>query len=240
MIESDRQFALRFAHVPTYGPDFLAASSNAEALTWLDRASDWPQHRLAVWGEPGCGKSHLLHLWSRRSGARVVSGPALEDVEPQAALAIDDADRSPGLALLHTLNAAAEAGLPVLIAGRLPPARWQASPADLASRLRAVIAVEIRAPEDSLLKALLARLLAERQLAIPETLQDWILLRLPRTPAAIRAAAEQIDRGGRPTRASARALVEEISATHAAAALRSGESSARDPDSASPVVASLL
>ena len=47
--------------------------------------------------------------------------------------------------------------------------------------------------EDELLRALLARLLAERQLAVPAAVQDWLLLRLPRTPAAIREAAARLD-----------------------------------------------
>ncbi len=54
--------------------------------------------------------------------------------------------------------------MPVLLAARAPPARWQFGLADLASRLRAITAVEIGPPEDTLLRILLARLLAERQL----------------------------------------------------------------------------
>ena len=45
-----------------------------------------------------------------------------------------------------------------------------------------------------MLRALLARLLAERQLSVPETVQDWLLLRLPRSQAAIREAAARLDR----------------------------------------------
>ena len=68
-------------------------------------------------------------------------------------------------ALLHLLNAAGEAGLPILLAAPAPPSRWPVRLPDLASRLRAITAVEIGPPEDALLRTLLARLLAERQLA---------------------------------------------------------------------------
>jgi chromosomal replication initiation ATPase DnaA len=50
----------------------------------------------------------------------------------------------------------------VLLAARTPPAHWPVRLPDLASRLRATTAVEIAPPEDSLLRSLLARLLAER------------------------------------------------------------------------------
>ncbi len=191
-----RQLLLPFAHAPPYAADFLPADSNAEALAWLARAADWPQRRLALWGEEGCGKTHLLHLWTARTGAVLIGGPALSDglAPPAQARAIDDADAAPELALLHLLNAAAEARQPVLLAGRQPPTRWPVALPDLASRLRAITAVEIRPAKDSLLRAVLAKMLAERQLAVPEPVQEWLLARLPRTPGALREAAAGLDR----------------------------------------------
>jgi chromosomal replication initiation ATPase DnaA len=209
------QLALPFAHVTVYGPDFLEAGSNAEALSWLARTAAWPGARLALWGRPGSGKTHLLHLWARQAGAVLVPGRSLRARPVTAPLAIDDADGAAVLPLLHTLNAAAEAGVPVLLAGRAPPARWAATLPDLDSRLRAMTAVELGDPEESLLRALLMRLLAERQLAVPEALQDWMLLRLPRTATAIREAAARLDHasmlsGRRPNRALAGAVVAAI------------------------------
>ena len=207
------QYALPFPHSPHYeAADFLAADSNAEALAFLDNTADWPQRRLAVWGPEGCGKTHLLHMWARRQGAALVAGPSLRLVPPERALAIDDADAAPERPLLHTLNAAAAAGLPVLLAAREAPARWPVRLPDLASRLRAITAVPIRAADEALLRALLARLLSERQFPVAEPVQQFLLLHLPRTPAAIREAAARIDHaslaaGGRATRAIAAAVL---------------------------------
>jgi chromosomal replication initiation ATPase DnaA len=181
--------------------DFLRAPSNEAALTWLARTQDWPQGRLALWGEPGCGKTHLLGDWAAGCGAHLLHGPDLPDLGdlpdlPSASgLAIDDADaltREP--TLLHLLNAAAEARQPVLLAARTPPARWPVRLPDLASRLRAITAVEIDPPEESLLRALLARLLADRGQRVPLALQDWLLAHLPRTPATLREAVDRLDR----------------------------------------------
>ncbi|MDA8253677.1 MAG: chromosomal replication initiator DnaA, partial [Rhodospirillales bacterium] len=103
------------------------------------------------------------------------------------------------------------------LAGRTPPARWPVALPDLASRLRATAAVEIRPAEDELLRALLARLLAERQIAVSEAVQAWLLARLPRTPAAVREAAARLDRaalaaGGPISRAVAAAVLSEMGA----------------------------
>ena len=152
----------------------------------MSNTGSWPSRRLALWGDEGCGKTHLLHIWAARHGARVVAGPGLELQPPTVPLAIDDADAAPELPLLHALNAAAEAGLAVLLASRTPPARWRTSLPDLSSRLRAITAVSVSPADDELLRTLLARLLAERQLIVPEALQEWLLVHLPRSQGTIR------------------------------------------------------
>lgn len=189
------QLPLPFAPVRrAFAAPVIEAGSNAAARAWLGRMADWPQRRLALWGPPGCGKSRLLADWARRQGAALLPGARLRFAPPSGPLAIDDADRAPTLALLHTLNAALEAGHAVLLAASAAPARWAVALPDLASRLRATTAVAIEAPEDELLHALLARLLAERQLRPSEATLSWLLARLPRTHAAMAEAVERLDR----------------------------------------------
>lgn len=215
------QLPLPFDHDPSYATaDFLEDPCNAEALAWLARPDTWPQRRLVVCGDAGSGKTHLLHMWARRRGAALRAGPMLSlGLEPPSGpLAIDDADRAPELPLLHVLNAANEAGHAVLMAARTPPSRWPVGLPDLASRLRATSVTELRTPDDAMLAALLRRLLAERQLPVPESIQSWLLLRLPRTPAAVREAAARLDRaslasGGRVTRAHAAQVLAELNGT---------------------------
>ena len=172
------QLTLSIFHGPRFAPaDFHAAPSNADACAWLRRTAEWPNHRLALWGEAGRGKTHLLHIWAERAGAVLRTGAGLSGLPdiPQAGVAIDDADAvAEERALLHLLNAAAEAGVPVLLAARAPPSRWPVRLPDLASRLRAMTAVEIGPPEDDLLRALLARLLADRQLRLAEPVREWL------------------------------------------------------------------
>ena len=189
------QLALPFEHAARYDPaDFLPAACNAEALAWLDAA--WPGQRLAVWGAAGSGKTHLLRLWAYRASATMVAGEALTGLvrlPSEGGLAVDDADRAEEHALLHLLNAAAEAGLPVLLAARTAPARWPTLLPDLASRLRAITAVELRTPDDAMLRTLFTSLLSARQLEVPGAVQEWLLRRLPRNPAALRDTAARLD-----------------------------------------------
>ncbi len=215
-----------FTHRPRLlRADFIAAPSNAAAIAWLDRdgGAHWPDLRLALWGDAGCGKTHLLRTWAADHSALLLPGTAVRGLAglPAGAreaggIALDDADMTTDEhAMLHLLNAARESGLPVLLAGREPPARWPAALPDLASRLRATAAVGLGRPEEALLRILLLRLLAERQLVVSSQMVEWLLLRLPRDADAMREAARLLDQaalasGTSVTRALAASVLETL------------------------------
>ena len=199
--------------------EFVEAPSNAAALAWLGRVPEWPDRRLAIWGEEGCGKTHLLRTWAGREGAEARAGMSLRglpDRLPPGGLAIDDADAVPEQeTLLHWLNAARDAAVPVLLTGRVPPAAYPVRLPDLTSRLRAITAVGIGLAEDELLRELLARMLAERQWRLDEDFQQWLLPRLPRTPAQLREMVARLDRellttGGKITQRAVRDVLETL------------------------------
>lgn len=191
------QLSLPFADRAGYdAADFVASPSNQAALTWLAR-DEWPDRRLALYGPAGCGKTHLLHVWVHHRGGTLLSGRTLRDLTgaPQTGcLALDDADQvsDPEL-LLHLLNTARDRGLTMLLASRPAPARWSVTLPDLASRLRALCAVEIADPDDDLLDMLLIRALSLRQLDIPVTARTWLLRHLPRTASGMLEAVRRLD-----------------------------------------------
>lgn len=217
MLPERLQLPLPFPHCPGYDPrDFVAAESNREALAWLE--TGWPDRRLALWGPAGSGKSHLLHVWAKREAVRVLAGRALDEqtvadlegVPQNSALALDDADAVPAEAvLLHLLNTARDRGLRVLLSARTPPSRWPVRLPDLSSRLRAITAVEIKAPGDDLLAALLMRLFADLQLNVAPHVQSWLLTRLARSAAVLRQAVTLLDQA---SLASGRAITREFAA----------------------------
>ena len=191
------QLPLPFQHQPRYDSlDFIPAESNHAARAWLD--TEWPDRRLALFGPPGCGKSHLLHIWARRTSATVIAGHTLADLDrlpEHGALALDDGDLVRDETLLfHLLNTARDRGLRLLIAARIAPARWPVRLPDLSSRLRAIAAAEIQEPDDDLLAALLQRLIADRQLIVTQPAREWIAIHCPRSPSALREAVARLDR----------------------------------------------
>ena len=201
-----RQLPFDFAHDPDYGADvFIAAPCNRAALAWIRRWPDWAAPGLAVHGPAGCGKTHLASIWHSMSGAVALSPNSLEPDrvpsllgEARAAL-IDTAD-APVLdadgerALVHLYNLLKERGGHLLLLARTPPARWSIALPDLRSRLAALPAVRIDAPDDDLLQQLLVKLFADRQLdAAPEAVA-YLLPRMPRSFDAARQLVADLDR----------------------------------------------
>jgi chromosomal replication initiation ATPase DnaA len=65
---------------------------------------------------------------------------------------------------------------------------------DLASRLRALPVIELGPPDDALLRAVLVKLFADRQLTVDESLLTYLIKRIDRSFAAARAVVERLDR----------------------------------------------
>ena len=202
---TSRQLALDLGHRPALGQgDFLVSASNADAVAWLDRWPDWPAGGLALWGPPGCGKSHLVNVWRARSGARLLAAGDLsgapqslvEEAVGHVVLDIDDAPMDEGgeRALFHLYNLLRQAGGTLMIAGRRPPARWAIGLADLRSRLIALPAVEVMAPDDDLIGGLLIKLFADRQLAVEPPVIDYLASRMERSFDAAQHLVDAIDR----------------------------------------------
>ncbi len=194
------QIPMDFGHFPAFSEaDFLAAESNADALAWIRRWPEWPGFALALAGPPGCGKTHLAHMFRERSGGVLLAAEALggDDVPVVAehrTVVVEDADRGVDeVALFHLHNILRETGRFLLLTGREAPARWSLALPDLRSRLAAAPVAAIHAPDDGLLEALLLKLFVDRQLRVGPDVLSFILPRMERSFAGARALVEAID-----------------------------------------------
>jgi chromosomal replication initiation ATPase DnaA len=201
-----RQLPLDLAHPPAVGrEDFFAAPSNQAALAWIERWPDWPGRSLALYGPPGSGKTHLAGIWRARAGAVALTlgdlswseAPLLVGSAPACALDTGPwagATSPAETALLHLVNWLAQHARPLLLTSRVAPARWPIVLADLRSRLAAMPAVEIAAPDDALLAALLAKLLADRHLPAPGEVVEYLVARMERSCEAAGRIVAELDR----------------------------------------------
>jgi chromosomal replication initiation ATPase DnaA len=196
------QLALALDHAESLArEDFLPGPSNAAALALIERWPDWPSRTVLLRGPEGAGKSHLAAIWAHQSGARTLSPRALDGSEVPVALATGALvlenlaeGRFDEAALFHLLNLAREERAYVLITARSAPATWRIAVPDLASRLRALPVIALETPDDALLRAVVVKQFADRQLAVDEALVSFLAARIERSFAGARAAVARLDR----------------------------------------------
>ncbi len=196
-----RQLVLELDHAVSFArDDFLRGPSNATALTLMERWPDWPDRIVGLIGPQGSGKSHLAAIWAEAAGARVLSAKLLDETMLPAALAtgalvLEDLawDGFDERVLFHLLNLVREEGATLLITGRSPFPTIPVKTRDLASRLRALPSVTLAAPDDALLRALIGKLAADRQIAVDETLVNYLANHIERSFAAAHAAVVRLD-----------------------------------------------
>ncbi|MEM7121854.1 MAG: DnaA/Hda family protein [Pseudomonadota bacterium] len=196
-----QQIPLSFEHRHALdAEDFVVADANRDAVAWLDRWPDWPGRSLALYGPAASGKSHLAHVWRLRSGAQVIAAHDLtvanviDALGSDHRLVVEDADRGVDEeALFHIINLIREEEGFLMLTGREAPARWSVDLPDLASRLGAIPAVAVTAPDDDLLAAVLAKLFDDRQLKVADDVVDYIVMRMERSFSAVGSLVESLD-----------------------------------------------
>jgi chromosomal replication initiation ATPase DnaA len=216
------QLVLDLPHRPARGrEDFLVTPANAAAVAMIDRFPDWPSHGAVLLGASGSGKTHLLQVWCAKAGATLVGAAELgsaplPELLRTGALAIDDA---PGedldeRGLFHLLNLARQTGGRVLMASETDPAQWTVALPDLASRLKTLAVARLAPPDDALLRGVMVKLFADRQLGVEESVISYLMLRMPRSLDFARTLVAALDRV---------ALVEKTAVTRGLAARVLGE-----------------
>jgi chromosomal replication initiation ATPase DnaA len=177
---------------------FFAAPSNAVALQTVERWQDWPGRKLLLLGPEGSGKTHLAQVWAGMADAVILSALTLAgtDVADLAgrAVVVEDADLiGPAEAQLFHLHNLVTSGGALLLTARTPPRDWGLALPDLISRMQATPIAHLDAPDDAFLSAVLVKLFADRQVAVPANLIPYLVTRMPRSIGGARALVAALD-----------------------------------------------
>jgi len=159
---------------------------------------------LYLWGEPGCGKSHLLQALV---GAAAVLGPdspleafsigSLPAAPGAAIVAIDDCERLDAARqerVFQLINhARARPGTTVVAAGAQPPLAL-ALRDDLRTRLGSGLVYRLHLLGDDEKAAVLNRVAAERGVAISSDVIPWLIAHTSRDIRALLRLFDALDR----------------------------------------------
>lgn len=156
---------------------FIVTPSNEHAVRHIERPGTWPVAATLLVGPRKSGRSLLGRMFAQRSGGRF----------------IDDADQRDERELFNAWNEAQGTRRPLLMIADAPPPLWQITLPDLASRMSATSVVEIGAPDEELIGALLEHLLARRGLPLSPDVIAYLVPRAPRSHATVIALADALD-----------------------------------------------
>ena len=181
---------------PRYDESAFVISEANDAARQIAR--NWLQSEervLIVCGPPKSGKTHLAHL--------VVIGEKAAFIAPQAAseplpageiIVIDDLPGSDPHALIETLEDPANSDRRFVLAGAGHPAEWAMGLKDLRTRLEAMPRAVLNEPDETLIRAVIAKGFRDRQVVVNPAVIDFAAPRLPRTFAAAHSFVALADR----------------------------------------------
>lgn len=205
-----QQLLLDLPIKPNYSEiDYVKSSCNWEAAQWIHRWPNWPMKMIAIYGAPGCGKTHLAHIWQGKTAARLLTPNDILNLTPHEALSqtsaviLDDVEtffpeeRPPHPVMegwmFHFYNLAKEKNADLLFCSIRPPTQWRVNLPDLRSRLATILSVAINPPDEEALKAVLFKLCSERGMVLSLEVGEYVLRRVERSFDHILSLVEMLD-----------------------------------------------
>lgn len=195
-----RQLALDITAPPAPTFDNFVVGCNTEAILHLQAAIAGQGERFVyLWGEPGCGRTHLLKAAAEEAGnnATYVACVANSTFDDDASLLFaDDVERlgaDAQIALFNRYNALREHGGGLIASGSVPPVQLKLRP-DLLTRLGWGLVVQVHALSDEEKMRALAQHAKARGFTLSEEVSAYLLTHAPRDMGALFATLDALDR----------------------------------------------
>ena len=205
----NKQLPFEFYHRPCLGrDDFMTAACNFEAFRLIDSWPIWTYFAACIYGPEGCGKSHLANIFSDKISVQEHYPYKIPQIQASALtldmprrllntckyLIVEDLNAHINQeAMFNLYNMYRDEGGFILFTATEAPARINFSLPDLRSRMNIIPSVEIKAPDDGLLSALLVKLSMDRQLSISPEQINFILNNMQRSFDYARKLVAEID-----------------------------------------------
>ena len=203
-MNASKQLPFDLSHDPSVRrEDLIESPANATAVAMIDAWPDWPSHLTVLAGPVGSGKTHIANAWISGAGGVVCKMNAISDfqqdlqhcLDQNGNLVLEDAGTGQidEVVLFHLINSVRQANAYCLITSRSWPLDWGIDLPDLLSRLRAAQVIELLEPDDQLLKQVMIKLFADRQLMVDEKVVDYCVLRMERSLESVAKLVAEID-----------------------------------------------
>ena len=183
--------------------DFIVSESNKDAIAWIDSWPNWPVNvpGLNIFGAPLSGKSHLANIWRSKSNALSIENPSLDIIGVRELLVdhknilIDNFDNSwKEEPLLHLYNLVQEIGGSFIIISEQPVSQMDIKLRDLASRVSTMSTVELKLPDDEIIKGVMRKLFKDRQINVSNDVVNYLCRRMERSFKEVGRLVDRLDK----------------------------------------------
>jgi len=197
------QKTLKFVHENNYEEENLVKSScNNIAINFIEKWPNWPSDSriVCIFGATGSGKTHLARVWKKKSNAKIlnkINHLTLNYIyENNTPLVFEDINSNiywPENLLFEFINEIKLSKNYLLITCKGDPYKIKWNLKDLISRFSSFVNIEIKLPDDNLIKNILVKQFSDRQFSIEKKLIEYISFRIERSYLAINNIVNLID-----------------------------------------------
>lgn len=195
------QIPLNLSFLPSYSrQDYVVNGQNKQLISLLDIWPKWQNSWLLIEGEQGAGKTHLAHIFASKMNAIFITDTKIDMhtiINQQQSLVIDmplPVKQQSQDDLFHLINHVKESQkFGVILLEPLIEIDFPVLP-DLRSRLAQMMRFRLELPNDDTLKALVIKLLSDRQLGLSGAQIQWLIPRLRRSYAFVQQYIANVDK----------------------------------------------
>ena len=167
--------------------DFYVSSSNKYAFNIINGWPKWLKRTVNLYGEQYSGKSHLSKIFETKTTCLNIesinfTNEILLKFKTKQALIIENFNFNIPEKLLYSLiNIVEQENKYLLITSLKPLNKFDFKLKDLNSRINNCLFVEIGAPDDELIYALIVKNFSDRQINIDKKIIEYIIKRINRS-----------------------------------------------------------
>ncbi|MGN7619019.1 MAG: chromosomal DNA replication initiator [Ehrlichia sp.] len=180
--------------------DYILLEQNRETYNML---MDQQWYSFILYGKSGSGKTHLTHIWQKLKNATFINQNLINANEKDIgnvissnnAFIIENIDNiNNELSILHYYNYIKENKKLLLMTSSIPPRFLNYHIKDLKSRMLETMSAKLANPDEELLKIMLIKLFADKQIHIELKVINYILNNTERSFQNLSNIVKCIDR----------------------------------------------
>ena len=183
--------------------DLYKNSCNEIAINLIESWPKWHKDNriTCIYGPPGSGKSHIANIWKEKVDAIIYEGISHLNLDhvysikhPLIFENLNNSHNWPEELLFEFFNEIKSSNNYLLITCNNNPLKLSWKLKDLISRISSFTNIEIKLPDDELIKKILIKQFSDRQLSLDEQFIEYISQRIERSYLAINNVVDIIDK----------------------------------------------